>query len=62
MQASAYAVMGDYVKIGVDAEVGRTWGDMIGLKSWLDGKRPYPSEVAVRRTAALVRCSTKYGS
>jgi len=58
MQASAYAVMGDYVKIGVDAEVGRTWGDMISLESWLDGKRPYPSEVAVRQTAVLVPHTT----
>jgi hypothetical protein len=48
MQQSALDVMGDYVRIDVDAEVGRTWGDMIHLEEWLDGKRPYPTTIAVR--------------
>ena len=48
MRESAYRVMGDYVRIDVDAEVGRTWGDMIHLEEWIDGKRPYPSTVALR--------------
>lgn len=48
MLYSAYRVMGDYVKIGVDIEVGRTWGDMIHLEEWLEGHRPYSTAVALR--------------
>jgi uracil-DNA glycosylase family 4 len=46
MQQSAYDVMGDYVRVDIDAEVGRTWGDMIHLDQWMRGKRPY--EIAKR--------------
>lgn len=48
MIRSAHKVMGDYVRIDVDVEVGRSWGDMIHLEDWLDGKRPYPCTVALR--------------
>jgi uracil-DNA glycosylase family 4 len=45
MEASARAVIGDYVPLPVDVEVGRNWGDMIKLEEWLDGKRPYPCAI-----------------
>jgi DNA polymerase len=48
MIESAYAVMGDYVRIDVDAEVGRTWGDLCRLDEWKEGKRPYPTGLARR--------------
>lgn len=45
MRESARRVMGDYVRIDVDAEVGRTWGDLISLEEWREGKRPYPTSI-----------------
>jgi uracil-DNA glycosylase family 4 len=45
MVASAVSVMGDYVPIKVGIDVGRNWGDMIGLEEWLEGQRPYPTGV-----------------
>jgi uracil-DNA glycosylase family 4 len=48
MIQSAYNVMGDYVRIDVDCEIGRTWGDMIHLEEWQAGKRPYSSTLALK--------------
>jgi uracil-DNA glycosylase len=59
MKASAYSIMGDYVKIGVDVEVGRTWGDMIHLEDWLEGKRPYPTALAIRPSSKAELSTTR---
>jgi uracil-DNA glycosylase len=48
MRNAAYRIMGDYVPIKVGADVGLNWGDLISWEDWQQGKRPYPTTVALR--------------
>jgi DNA polymerase I len=48
MKQSAYDIMGNYVRIDIDLEVGRNWGQMIHLEKWLEGERPYTTTVCLK--------------